>query len=82
MTITNNSNEMLEFLDQFEDTLPSQAKSVGETLMQMEDDITNIRSRLEYKPKKLSLKDIDKKLDKILKILENDCSQILPETAS
>ena len=85
MTTINDSNkELLDFLDQFDkDTpLPSQAKSVEEMLMQMEHDITNIRSCLEYKPKKLSLKDIDKKLDKILKILESDCWRILPESTA
>ena len=49
--------------------MPSQARSVEETLIQMESDITNIRSCLENKPKKLSLKHIDKKLDIIIKIL-------------
>ena len=79
-TVTNNSNkEMLELLDRFEkdniSSVPSQTKSVEETLIQMENDITNIRSCLENKPKKLSLKDVDKKLDTILQILTNryDC---------
>ena len=57
--------EMLEFLE----AIPSQAKSVEQTLLQMENDITSIRSSLENKPKKLSLKDIDRKLDVIIKML-------------
>ena len=57
--------EMLEFLE----TIPSQAKSVEQTLLQMENDIISIRSSLENKPKKLSLKDIDRKLDIIIKML-------------
>ena len=83
-SIDNSNKEMQEFLYQFgkAEPIPCQAKSVGETLLQMEHHITNIRSYLENKPKKLSLKDIDKKLDAILKILENDCWRILPESAT
>ena len=79
-TVANNSNkEMLELLDRFEKGIippvPNPAKSVEETLIQIENDLTNIRCCLENKPKKLSLKDIDKKLDTILQILANryDC---------
>ena len=62
--------EMLELLDQFENTpVINQAKSIDQTLMQMESDITSIRSSLEKKQKKLSLKDIDRKLDIIIKML-------------
>ena len=62
--------EILEFLDHFENTqVISQVKSIDQTLMQMESDITSIRSSLEMKPKKLSLKDIDRKLDIIIKML-------------
>ena len=65
--------EMLELLDQFENTpVISQAKSIDQTLMQMESDIISIRSSLEKKPpKKLSLKDIDRKLDIIIKMLND-----------
>ena len=49
--------------------MSSRARSIEETLIQMENDITNIRSCLENKRKKLSLKHIDKKVDIILKIL-------------
>ena len=88
-TVANNSNkEMLELLDRFEKGIippvPNPAKSVEETLIQMENDLTNIRCCLENKTKKLSLKDIDKKLDTILQILANryDCWQILPESTT
>ena len=57
--------EMFDFLE----PVTSQAKSVEQTLTQMESDITSIRSTLENKPKKLSLKDINRKLDIIIKML-------------
>ena len=58
-----------EILDFLEPVNCSQAKSVEQTLTQMESDITSIRSTLENKPKKLSLKDINRKLDVIIKML-------------
>ena len=59
------NEEMREFLDQF----PVETKYVQRTLVQLENDMTAIRTHLERKPKKCMMIQLDQKLDVILKIL-------------
>ena len=57
---------------------------VGQSLVRLENDVTAIRSQLERKVKKITLSQIDAKLDTILNILmqnganEKECTETLP----
>ena len=59
--------EMTNFLDNF--PVEESSKDVGQSLVRLETDVTAIRSQLERKVKKITLAQIDGKLDTILKIL-------------
>ena len=61
------SEEMKEFLDEF----PAQ-QTVQETLVQLETDVVAIRSHLERKTKKVTMVQLDQKLDTIIKILNQN----------
>ena len=64
-TIAEQNSEMNEFLTQF----PVEGRKIDETLADLETNVTAIRTHLENKPKKISMKQLDQKLDQILKIL-------------
>ena len=57
--------EMADFLQNF----PVESRDVEQTLVRLENDVLAIRSQLERKVKKITLAQIDGKLDTILKIL-------------
>ena len=59
------NDEMTEFLDQF----PEEPKDMQKTLTQLETDVTAIHSLLMKKTKKVTLVQINQKLDVILKTL-------------
>ena len=59
------NEEMREFLDQF----PVETRDVQRTLVQLENQMTAIRTHLERKPKKCTMIQLNEKLDLILKIL-------------
>ena len=61
------NTEMANFLQNF--PIEESSKDVGQSLVRLENDITAIRSQLERKVKKITLTQIDGKLDMILKIL-------------
>ena len=65
-TIKNQNLEMAEFLSQFP---VSEKRDLDQTLTELEQNVTAIRSHLENKPKKITMKQLDQKLDLILKIL-------------
>ena len=58
--------EMANFLQQFPIEEP---KDVGQSLVRLENDVTAIRSQLECKVKKVTLAQLEFKLDTIIKIL-------------
>ena len=60
------NEEMRQLLNQFPMERP---KDVQQTLVQLEANVTAIRSHLERKPKKTTMIQIDKKLDIILNTL-------------
>ena len=64
-TIQKMNDEMTEFLDQF----PEKSKDMQKTLTQLETDVTAIHSLLMKKTKKVTLVQINQKLDVILKTL-------------
>ena len=64
-TIQKMNDEMTEFLDQF----PEKPKDMQKTLTQLETDVTAIHSLLMKKTKKVTLVQINQKLDVILKTL-------------
>ena len=64
--IEQQNTEMANFLEQFPTEEP---KIVWQTLVRMESDITAIRSQLERKPRKITLAQMDAKIDTIIKIL-------------
>ena len=57
--------EMTDFLNQY----PLEQRPLDETLSELKTNVSAIRSHLEKKPKKISMKQLDRKLDLILKIL-------------
>ena len=61
------NTEMANFLQNF--PIEESSKDVGQSLMRLENDVIAIRSQLERKVKKITLAQIDRKLDTILKIL-------------
>ena len=64
-TIQKMNDEMTEFLDQF----PDESKDMQKTLTQLETDVTAIHSLLTKKTKKVTLVQINQKIDVILKTL-------------
>ena len=64
-TIQKMNDEMTEFLDQF----PEKSKDMQQTLAQLETDVTAIHSLLTKKTKKVTLVQINQKIDVILKTL-------------
>ena len=64
-TIQKMNDEMTEFLDQF----PDEPKDMQKTLTQLETDVTAIHSLLTKKTKKVTLVQINQKIDVILKTL-------------
>ena len=57
--------EMVDFLQQFEnDTAPV-------TLQQLQEGITSIQTKLEKKPKRVTLSQVNEKIDKVLEILHS-----------
>ena len=64
-TIQKMNDEMTEFLDQF----PDEPKDMQQTLAQLETDVTAIHSLLTKKTKKVTLVQINQKIDVILKTL-------------
>ena len=57
--------EMADFLSQY----PLENKDLNKTLEDMEENVTAIRSFLERKTKRITMKELNEKLDLILKIL-------------
>ena len=64
-TISKMNEEMTEFLEQF----PEEPKDMQQTLAQLETDVTAIHSLLMKKTKKVTLVQINQKIDVILKTL-------------
>ena len=58
-------NEMADFLCKY--PVPRE-KDVQSSLVKLETDVASIRSHLETKPKKITMAQIDKKLDSIIEI--------------
>ena len=63
------NEEMRELLDQFP---AEEAKDMQQTLVQLENDVIAIRTYLERKTKKITMIQLDKKLDTIVKILNQN----------
>ena len=64
-TISKMNEEMTQFLDQF----PEEPKDMQQTLTQLETNVTAIHSLLMKKTKKVTLVQINQKIDVILKTL-------------
>ena len=67
-TIAQQNSEMNEFLSQF----PIEGRKIDETLADIETNVTAICAHLENKPKRISMKQLDQKLDQILKFLHQN----------
>ena len=65
-TVEEVNDEMTQFLEQFPVAEP---KDVQQTLSQLETDVTAIHSLLMKKTKKVTMVQLDQKLDVILKVL-------------
>ena len=68
-TIAKVNEEMTQFLKQFP---VEEGKGVEQTLAQLETDVTAIHSLLMKKTKKVTLVQIDQKIDVILKVLQQN----------
>ena len=68
--ITGQTSEINDFLDQFSTRL--EKRNLDQTLAVLKENVNAIRTRLENKPKRVTLLQIDRKLDLILKILSKN----------
>ena len=62
------NDDMTDFLNQFTDKTET---SVTETLHQLQQSVTSIQTKLDAKPKRITLSQIDAKIDTILEILQS-----------
>ena len=71
--VTKAGEEMQDFLDKFETrkTELTQQESIKNTLEQLEQDVTSIKTSLEKKKPKVTLTEVNDKVDMILEILRS-----------
>ena len=65
-TIEETNLEMTDFLNQFQ---VMEKRNLDQKLTVLEENVNAIRSHLEKKPKKITIKELSEKIDLILKIL-------------
>ena len=69
--IIEQNSEMTEFLNQF--PVEMGKRDLDSTLAALEENLLAIRTQIENKPKRITLLQIDQKLDLILNILSQNC---------